>query len=57
VATRMRGMRRFWRWLVSEGELDKAPTGSLPRSRQRGIRGRPPPMLPQLSGLGGSRAN
>lgn len=26
VATRLRGMRRFCRWLVDEGELDKAPT-------------------------------
>jgi site-specific recombinase XerD len=26
VRTRLRGMRRFCRWLVVEGELDKAPT-------------------------------
>ena len=26
VATRLRGMRRFCRWLVVEGEVDKAPT-------------------------------
>ncbi|SCL57163.1 tyrosine-type recombinase/integrase [Micromonospora chersina] len=26
VRTRLRGMRRFARWLVAEGELDKAPT-------------------------------
>lgn len=26
VGTRLRGMRRFCRWLVVEGELDKAPT-------------------------------
>lgn len=26
VRTRLRGMRRFCRWLVLEGELDKAPT-------------------------------
>lgn len=26
VATRLRGMRRFCRWLVVEGELDRAPT-------------------------------
>lgn len=29
VATRLRGMRRFCRWLVSEGELDKAPTDGV----------------------------
>jgi site-specific recombinase XerC len=29
VATRLRGMRRFCRWLVSEGELDKAPTDGI----------------------------
>jgi site-specific recombinase XerD len=29
VATRMRGMRRFCRWLVSEGELDVAPTDGI----------------------------
>jgi site-specific recombinase XerD len=29
VATRLRGMRRFCRWLVAEGELDKAPTEGL----------------------------
>jgi site-specific recombinase XerC len=26
VATRLRGMRRFCRWLVVDGEIDKAPT-------------------------------
>jgi site-specific recombinase XerD len=29
LATRHRGMRRFCRWLVAEGELDKAPTEGL----------------------------
>lgn len=29
VATRLRGMRRFCRWLVAEGELDKAPTDGV----------------------------
>src|SRR3954465_1495135 len=29
VATRLRGMRRFCRWLVVEGELDKAPTDGI----------------------------
>lgn len=29
VRTRLRGMRRFCRWLVAEGELDKAPTEGL----------------------------
>jgi site-specific recombinase XerD len=29
VATRLRGMRRFCRWLVSEGELDTAPTDGI----------------------------
>src|SRR3954470_24583279 len=29
VATRLRGMRRFCRWLVVEGELDKAPTEGI----------------------------
>ncbi len=29
VATRLRGMRRFCRWLVVEGELDVAPTDGI----------------------------
>jgi hypothetical protein len=29
VATRLRGLRRFCRWLVAEGELDKAPTEGI----------------------------
>jgi hypothetical protein len=29
VATRLRGMRRFCRWLVTEDELDKAPTDGI----------------------------
>src|SRR4051812_47113953 len=29
VATRLPGMRRFCRWLVVEGELDKAPTEGI----------------------------
>ena len=29
VGTRLRGMRRFCRWLVTEGELDKAPTDGI----------------------------
>jgi len=29
VRTRLRGMRRFCRWLVAEGELDKAPTEAV----------------------------
>src|SRR4051794_9504246 len=29
IATRLRGMRRFCRWLVVEGELDKAPTEGI----------------------------
>src|SRR5690606_12737870 len=29
VRTRHRGMRRFCRWLVAEGELDSAPTEGL----------------------------
>jgi site-specific recombinase XerD len=29
VATRLRGMRRFCRWLVVEGEVDKAPTEGI----------------------------
>jgi site-specific recombinase XerD len=29
VAIRLRGMRRFCRWLVVEGELDKAPTEGI----------------------------
>src|SRR3954447_3916806 len=29
VAARLRGMRRFRRWLVVEGELDKAPTEGI----------------------------
>jgi site-specific recombinase XerD len=29
VATRLRGMRRFCRWLVAEGELDRAPTDGI----------------------------
>jgi site-specific recombinase XerD len=29
MATRLRGLRRFGRWLVAEGELDKAPTEGL----------------------------
>jgi site-specific recombinase XerD len=29
VATRLRGMHRFCRWLVSEGELDTAPTDGI----------------------------
>lgn len=29
MATRMRGLRRFSRWLVAEGEIDKAPTEGL----------------------------
>jgi hypothetical protein len=29
VATRVRGMRRFCRWLVVEGELDRAPTEGI----------------------------
>lgn len=29
VATRLRGMRRFCRWLVVEGELDRAPTEGI----------------------------
>ncbi|WP_138734870.1 tyrosine-type recombinase/integrase [Modestobacter excelsi] len=29
VATRLRGMRRFCRWLVTEGEVDKAPTDGI----------------------------
>ena len=29
VAMRLRGMRRFCRWLVTEGELEKAPTEGI----------------------------
>jgi site-specific recombinase XerD len=29
VATRLRGMRRFCRWLVTEGGVDKAPTDGI----------------------------
>ena len=29
VGTRLRGMRRFGRWLVTEGELEKAPTDGI----------------------------
>jgi site-specific recombinase XerD len=29
VGTRLRGMRRFCRWLVAEGELERAPTEGL----------------------------
>src|SRR3954452_11056392 len=29
VATRLRGMRRFCRWLVTEGEIEKAPTDGI----------------------------
>ncbi|WP_433368449.1 tyrosine-type recombinase/integrase [Actinoplanes sp. CA-142083] len=29
VRTRFRGMRRFCRWLVAEGEIDRAPTDGL----------------------------
>jgi site-specific recombinase XerD len=29
VGTRLRGMRRFCRWLVTEGELEKAPTDGI----------------------------
>lgn len=29
VRTRLRGMRRFCRWLVAEGELDQAPTEGI----------------------------
>lgn len=29
VRTRLRGMRRFCRWLVSEGELERAPTDGV----------------------------
>jgi site-specific recombinase XerD len=29
VATRLRGMRRFCRWLEAEGEVDKAPTAGV----------------------------
>jgi site-specific recombinase XerD len=36
VGTRLRGMRRFCRWLVTEGELEVAPTdGSPPRRTER----------------------
>lgn len=40
VRTRMRGMRRFCRWLVAEGELDKAPTEGLemPTQPERPVR-------------------
>src|SRR3954447_15402147 len=42
VATRLRGMRRFCRWLVVEGEVDKAPTEG-----SRVARGNCTPGLPQ----------
>jgi site-specific recombinase XerD len=29
ISTRLRGMRRFCRWLVTEGELEKAPTDGI----------------------------
>ncbi len=29
MGTRLRGMRRFCRWLVTEGELEKAPTDGI----------------------------
>ena len=29
VATRLRGMHRFCRWLVTEGEVDRAPTDGI----------------------------
>jgi site-specific recombinase XerC len=36
VAPRMRGMRRFCRWLVVEGERDKAPTEGIEIASTRG---------------------
>src|SRR3954447_16381945 len=33
VATRLRGMRRFCRWLVTEGEVDKAHRGDRDSDR------------------------
>jgi site-specific recombinase XerC len=32
LATRLRGMRRFCRWLVAEGDVDRAPTDGIERS-------------------------
>ncbi|XTZ16400.1 tyrosine-type recombinase/integrase [Micromonospora echinospora] len=40
VRTRLRGMRRFCRWLVAEGELDKAPTEGveMPAKSEKPVR-------------------
>lgn len=40
VRTRLRGMRRFCRWLVLEGELDKAPTEGveMPAKSEKPVR-------------------
>ncbi|MEH1013065.1 tyrosine-type recombinase/integrase [Micromonospora sp. CPCC 206060] len=40
VRTRLRGMRRFCRWLVTEGELDKAPTEGveMPAKTEKPVR-------------------
>lgn len=40
VRTRLRGMRRFCRWLVAEGELDKAPTEGveMPAAPEKPVR-------------------
>lgn len=40
VRTRLRGIRRFSRWLVTEGELDKAPTEGveMPAPSEKAVR-------------------
>lgn len=40
VRTRLRGMRRFCRWLVAEGELEKAPTEGveMPAKSEKPVR-------------------
>lgn len=40
VRTRLRGMRRFCRWLVTEGELEKAPTEGveMPAKTEKPVR-------------------
>lgn len=40
VATRLRGLRRFCRWLVAEGELEKAPTEGIvmPAQNEKPVR-------------------
>jgi site-specific recombinase XerC len=50
VGTRLRGMRRFCRWLVTEGELEVAPTDG--RGGARGHRDRLPHADPSTASGG-----